>query len=243
MRYLMLALGRGWNTVAESLGLRSLPPVPTVATVLALGIVWPLSGEMFNRPADLASTLAVERIGRFAAKQGAAEDAPKVGPQGTTYSRRPVLRWPADDKSQRFEIRLLRDDGSAWIDRATTTKHYFVVSGALEPARAYSYSIAGFDADGKPTTTHKGQFTVQAMDAEFEAWQANANLELNSYESALVLAGRFAEKGSSDDVVGGLIAARLADPDTFAREVGANKNARAFVARHVDPLTGGSDAP
>ncbi len=240
LRYLKLQIRRGWNTVAEGTGLRNLPPVPTAALVLALGVLWPLAGEIRTRTADLANSLALDRIGRFADSQNSSADS-GVGPTGNILSTRPAIFWPRDAKTTHYTVRIEREDGTAWIDNATTTSPFYVVSaaGSLEEGRGYRFAVRGYDAKGADTVKHDGSFTIGLRDKKLANLHERASTELGSFESSLVLSGYYAEQGSRDDVVGGLLAAFQADPKAFRREVADSNSdsARLWLARHVDPLT------
>jgi len=247
LRALMLHIRRGWDQLATATGLRRLPPVPTVAIVLIVGVIWPLSGEMLSRKADLASTLAVERLGRFASDLKDRKQGPEVGPTGEILSRRPACYWPRHKDAAHYVLRLSRDDGTAWIDRAVVEDPYFVMTaaGALDPARGYRFEVEAFDKDGHVLAKHHGEFKVALPGKDLLDLLKRAHEELDEYETSLVLSGFFAEHGSEHDVVSGLLAAHDANPRKFAADVSEGKFADqygAWLAGAVGARTGSPDS-
>ena len=195
-----LGLRRAWRGLLaflERKRLTAMPPVRTVALLLAVGLIVPLAMGIDRTPASLSFSLAKQRLERL--PRGG---FPDTSPSDVTLCTEPAFFWKAHKKAARYRLRLL--DGDMETHSTTVKKaHYLLPSpGELEPGRKYRFSVEAFDAEGKTLGFQVAYrpFTIVKPNAEFAKIRALATRELDPHQAAFVMAGVYTEHGSVHDV-------------------------------------------
>ncbi|MHC4959174.1 MAG: hypothetical protein ACYTGN_12465 [Planctomycetota bacterium] len=232
-----LTLRRAWRSLQETLdrtGLRSVPPVPTILAVIALGVGVPMAFGVDDEPAALRRSLAIERLERFA--RAGDRTMPGTTPESGIFSARPTFIWKAQPNATRYRFSLYQGDVLRHhTDRIKLPKagapvtYRLPAPGSLDEGPQYRMTVEGLDAAGQ--SLGQSAYTVfhvkspeAAADATNDAHlaglltqlrsvRAQAVVELDSTDAALVLAGIYAEIGSLHDVRSALAAFLAESPN------------------------------
>jgi hypothetical protein len=210
VRRLARLLRERWERFAARTGLRMLPPVPAVLVVLALGILVPFVAKVDALPAQLAPSLAKDRLARFLA---AHKQLPEAGPAGVIYCQRPAFYWPEHPGADSYTLRLYRADGTEQAG-VTGIRHLFHLirpPGGLEPG-TYRYEVVAV-VEGVEIPWQEHEFTVETPPEEPP--RETMLMTLGPAECAYVLVGHYARLDSPHDVVSAFLhwkAARGEDP-------------------------------
>ena len=217
-----LLLRRAWRwlrNTADRLGLNRLPPVATIAAVLALGLVIPMALAIDRTPAALSPGLARWRLESF-------RDAPReplaglVSPLGPIYSVRPVFVWKAWEGEKRFRLELKGADGTEprvvevdesryalpgpdFLQEGGRYRVYVDAVGKIRRRAAYaSFEVLdpGAEADRLEQEDRRGNARKIALLRELRDLRARAIKDLEPGPAEFVLAGIYAALGSGHDV-------------------------------------------
>ena len=243
-RSLLLLLQSRWERFATQTRLRMLPPVPTIAGLVALGLLVPLALDVDARPTELAASLATQRFTRFV--RTVEETEYDIGPRGHIYGARPVFFWPENASADRYVFHLYDEDGTVWAADGAVRAPYYRLRppGRLVPGKTYRYEVRALNEEGRPALwdggieTQQGKFAVLHPPDELLDLERRLGLELNAADAAHVLAGYYASRHSAYDVIAAyVVSAELADPlfaDTLRRDLNGND----AVSRRIAALIG-----
>jgi len=216
-----LMLRRAWRGLKEAMdrsGLNGLPPVPTIAAILAVGLMIPMALAIDKTPTELTPNLARHRLEAFLATPRA--PLPAVSPFGPIYSVRPVFIWKAWEGETRFRLDL-KTTGEPERRRAEVTEARYPLPApdSLKEGRQYRLYVDSVGENGRRAAY--ASFEVLDPDAqadrlEQEDKRGNArkiallrglrNLRASALKSleqgpaAFALAGIYAALGSGHDV-------------------------------------------
>jgi len=216
-----LGLRRAWRSVLSFFHrnhLDALPPVKSVALVLIIGVLVPLSMGIDTLPAELTTSLARERLELFLKKQEGV--APAVAPGDAIYCERPAFHWPKVDGATRYRFRLSAGD-TLWIGTDIVDEPRFVMPmpGRLEVLTPYHFRAIAVSENGRELGSAGDTFTVQSPSEELVSLRQSVRDELEPTAAVLVMAGYYAEQGWAVDTASALEAYLRLAPDGASAEL------------------------
>lgn len=201
----------GWEAFATRAGLRLLPPVGAALAVLAAGVLVPFLPRVDALPPQLAPSLAASRLARFLR---ANPTLPETGPSGAIHTAQPAFFWPEREGAESYSFRLYRADGDeqASADGIKTTFTLIPPPGVLAPGE-YRFEVKALvKRDLVPWQERK--FTVRPAPEGFQQLRASMGMDLDGAESAYVVLGYYADRGSPDDVISAFLQWKAARGET-----------------------------
>lgn len=186
-----------WEVFATRTGLRLLPPVAAAIAVVALGVLVPLLPRVDALPAQLAPSLADDRLARFL---GTHEQLPDAGPSGEIYASRPAFFWPEREGADGYAFRLYRADGTeqAAADGIKTTFHLIPPPGVLAPGN-YRFEVKAI-VKGERVPWQEHEFTILPAPG-LAPLRGTMGIDLDAAQSDYVLLGYYADLKSPCDVI------------------------------------------
>jgi hypothetical protein len=187
-----------------------IPPVPAICAAIALGIAVPFLLPAKYRPPEFTEAFARNRLERF---QGVSRS---LAPRGEIHAERPAFYWEEAPGAAAYDFRLSIEGGTDWISSLRVPRPPLLLPapGRVETGKRYRFTIQPLDAAGAPLGERIGaEFQRVEPPPEIATMLANARRFARGAELAFLLAGIYAEAGSSDDVASALAAYLQAAPD------------------------------
>lgn len=187
-----------------------IPPVPAIGAAIALGILVPFLLPAEHRPTEFTEAFARKRLASF---QGVVRS---LAPRGEIYAERPAFHWDEPAGAAAYDFRLSIEDGTEWISSLRVPRPPLLLPapGRVEAGRRCRFTVQALDAGGAPLGEPVGaEFQRVEPPPEVATMLANARRYARGAELAFVLAGVYAEAGSSDDVASSLTAYLQAAPE------------------------------